>query len=182
MRRFAASELLLVAVSAMGCSPLATKGTMPPPGPNGQLEVSLAPDFIAVAGRDGGIAGDVPKAYLFPEPTSTVGRPDLPPYPVYAEDLRTLVGHMVAGKGFVPLGVDSAAIPNIPVQHPQTRAMSSAEVRPAGPRSSRRSRGRSIAGSSRIARPWTTGCASTTAWTPIRLKARARRLVVPRPG
>lgn len=89
---------------------------MPPPGPNGQLDASLAPDFIAVAGRDGGIAGYVPRAYLFPKPPSMAGGPDEPPYPVYAEDLRTLVGHMFAGKGFVPLGVDSAAVPNIRVQ------------------------------------------------------------------
>jgi len=89
---------------------------MPPPGLDGEVDASLAPDFIAVAGRDGGIVGYVPKDYLFREPTTSVGRPTEPEIPVYAEDLRTLLGHMVAGKGFVPLGVDPAAVPTLPVQ------------------------------------------------------------------
>jgi hypothetical protein len=89
---------------------------MPPPGLNGQVDASGVPDFIAVAGEDGGIAGYVPKAYLFPEPTTAVGRPEEPEIPVYGEDLRTLIGHMVPGKGFVPLDVDPLTVPTIPVQ------------------------------------------------------------------
>jgi len=116
MRLLAAFVVLLVAIAVVGCSPLATKGTMPPPGPNGELDTSLAPDFIAVAGRDGGIAGYVAKAYLFPKPTTMAGGLDEPPWPVYADDLQTLVGHMVAGKGLVALGVNPATVPKIPVQ------------------------------------------------------------------
>jgi hypothetical protein len=89
---------------------------MPPPGPNGEVDPSRAPDFIAVAGRDGGIAGYVPKRFLFRDAATGNGLPLEPDYPVYGDDLRTLVGHMVAGKGFVPLGVDPRAIPNVPVQ------------------------------------------------------------------
>jgi hypothetical protein len=113
---FAGSALVLVLLLVGGCSPFASKGTMPPPGPNGEVDASRAPDFIAVAGRDAGVAGYVPKQYLFPEPTMTVGLLDEPDWPVYADDLRTLIGHMVAGKGFVPLGVDPATVPKIPVQ------------------------------------------------------------------
>jgi hypothetical protein len=116
LRLVAVTAVLLVAASAVGRSSVGSKGTMPPPGPNGQLDGSLAPDFIAVAGRDGGIAGYVPKAYLFPTPTTTIERPMEPDIPVYADDLRTLIGHMVPGKGFVPLGVDPAAVSTIPVR------------------------------------------------------------------
>ena len=34
--------------------------------------------------------------------------------PVYADDLITLVGHMVPGRGFVPLGVDPVDVPPFP--------------------------------------------------------------------
>lgn len=109
----------VLATVAFGCSltmSFASKGTMPPPGPDGEVDPARAPDFIAVAGREDGIAGYVAKAYLFPEPSTTVGRPDEPDWPVYGEDLRTLVGHMVAGKGFIPLGVDPATVPGFPVE------------------------------------------------------------------
>lgn len=69
-----------------------------------------------MAGRDGGIVGYVPKRFLLSAPGKTTGLPVEPDHPVYAEDLRTLVGRMVAGKGFVPLGVDPRTVPNIPVR------------------------------------------------------------------
>jgi hypothetical protein len=111
-----AAVLLSAGAIASACSPAATKGTMPPPGADGHVNASLAPDFIAVAGRDGGIAGYVPRSYLLPEPTTTTGRPVEADIPVYGNDLQTLIGHMVAGKGFVPLGVDPATVPKVPVQ------------------------------------------------------------------
>jgi hypothetical protein len=89
---------------------------MPPPGADGQVNAILAPDFIAVAGRDGGIVGYAPRSYLLPEPTTTTGRPVEADIPVYGNDLQTLIGHMVAGKGFVPRGVDPATVPKVPVQ------------------------------------------------------------------
>jgi hypothetical protein len=94
-----AAVLLSAGAIASACSPVATKGTMPPPGADGHVNASLAPDFIAVAGRDGGIAGYVPRSYLLPEPTTTTGRPVEADIPVYGNDLQTLIGHMVAGKG-----------------------------------------------------------------------------------
>jgi len=42
--------------------------------------------------------------------------PSEPSWPVYGEDLRTVVGHMVPGKGFIPAGVDPATVSAIPVQ------------------------------------------------------------------
>ena len=84
---------------------------MPPPGPDGTVDAGRAPDFIAFAGQTDHIIGWVPKEYLLGAKT---GDPNAP-IPVYADDLRTLIGHDVAGKGFVPLGVDPAGAPNIPV-------------------------------------------------------------------
>jgi hypothetical protein len=89
-----------------------TKGPMPPdasPPQGGEVFDALVPDFVATVGRDGtAIVGYTPKAYLigpFPEtPGSPSNPPQEPPAPVYADDLTTLVGHMVAGVGFVPLG------------------------------------------------------------------------------
>lgn len=97
---------LLVALAG-ACSNGATKGTVPP----GAAAGSGMPDFIAVAGRDGEIAGYTPKDCVLPAPTITVGRPQTPTCPVYAEDLHTLVGSMVPDRGFVPVGVDPATVP-----------------------------------------------------------------------
>ena len=89
-----------------GCAPFATKGTVPPPGPNG-IDPSATPDFLAVAGRDGNIAGYARKE-------DVLGGVDAP-FPVYGEDLRTVVGQMVPGKGFIPVGVDPDTVPGFPV-------------------------------------------------------------------
>lgn len=89
---------------------------MPPSGPSGEVDARQAPDFIAVAGREADIVGYVPKRFMFPEETTSPVLPQLEPWPVYADDLRTLIGHMVPGKGFVPLGVDPVAVPDIPVE------------------------------------------------------------------
>ena len=98
----------LVSVWAVsGCAAVPTKGTLPPPGPNGQLDPSTAPDFLAVADRTAGIAGYARKGDVL--------GPSDNPFPVYADDLRTLVGHMVPGVGFVPLGVDPASLPTFSV-------------------------------------------------------------------
>jgi hypothetical protein len=98
---------LLVAVVFTACSPFATKGTMPPPGPNGAVDASSAPDFIAVAGRDAGIAGYARK--------QDVLGPGDAPFPVFGDDLRTVVGQMVRDKGFIPAGVDPNTVSKIPV-------------------------------------------------------------------
>ena len=76
---------------------------MPPPGPNGEVDASPAPDFLAVAGRDAGIAGYARR--------EDVLSPGDGPFPVYGDDLRMVVGQMVPNRGFVPAGVDPATIP-----------------------------------------------------------------------
>lgn len=98
---------LVVGAILAACSPFASKGTMPPPGPNGDVEASSAPDFIAVVGRDAGIADYARK--------EDVLSPGDAPFPVYGDDLRTVVGQMVPGKGFIPAGVDPNTVPKIPV-------------------------------------------------------------------
>lgn len=119
--KLATSTLRLVVLSmaalvVVACVPAGSKGTMPPAGPNGEINPKAAPDFIAVAVGDRDQVGYVPKQFLLPEPTTSTELPHGDPWPVYADDLRTLIGHMIPGKGFVPLGVDPATIPDRPVQ------------------------------------------------------------------
>ena len=113
------TRLLIMHVAvlvAVACSPVGSKGTMPPAGPNGDVDPNAAPDFIAVAVGDRDGIGYVRKEFLLPEPTTSTELPHGDPWPVYADDLRTLIGHMIPGKGFVPVGVDPATIPDRPVQ------------------------------------------------------------------
>jgi hypothetical protein len=104
--------MLLFAASACGLG--ASRGTMPPPDANGEVDPSAVPDFVAYVGRTDGIIGWVPKSFLL-EPEQHCRGPQCDPIPVYADDLATLMGHDVPGRGFVPLGVDPAAVPERPV-------------------------------------------------------------------
>ena len=106
--RFARVALFTTVLAIAGCSPFASKGTMPPPGSDGQVDPSSAPDFIAVTGPGADIAGYARK--------EDVLQPGTGPIPVYGEDLRTVIGQMIPGKGFVPRGVDPGTVPDIPVQ------------------------------------------------------------------
>ncbi len=76
---------------------------MPPPGSNGEIDPSAVPDFVAVAGTEG-VAGYVAK-------DAVLGGAAEQSWPVYSDDLRTIVGHLVPGRGFVPMGVDPATVP-----------------------------------------------------------------------
>lgn len=109
-------QALILGVLLGACTPLATKGTLPPPGPNGQVDPSALPDFISVAGAYGGIVGYVRNEAVLPPASPGVGRPPELAWPVYADDLTTVVGHLVPGKGFVPSGVDPASLPSVPVE------------------------------------------------------------------
>ena len=107
---------ILMIASASAAAPTASKGLIPAAAvlPNGDFDPRLVPDFVSTYGRDGeSIAGYVPKEYLLHANLPVVSKdlPTLPDIPVYGEDLKTLVGHMVPGKGFIPLGVDPATIP-----------------------------------------------------------------------
>jgi hypothetical protein len=104
--------VLLVVVS--GCGLAASRGTMPPGDANGDIDPSAVPDFIAYAGRTDRVIGWVPKSYLL-DPGQHCNGPQCDQIPVYADDLTTLIGHDVPGRGFVPLGVDPATVPERPV-------------------------------------------------------------------
>ena len=100
---------MLLATSLSACNPLATKGTLPPRDADGNISIENAPDFIGVAGPDGSIVGYVRKELVLGDNVDE-------PWPVYAPDLMTLIGHMFPGRGFVPLGVDPNVVPTYPAQ------------------------------------------------------------------
>lgn len=86
---------VMVSASVVACGPrVGTKGTMPPPGANGLVDPSAVPDFVAVAGPDG-IAGYVQKDAVLAMQDRA--------WPVYGEDLTTVVGQLIPGVGFVPI-------------------------------------------------------------------------------
>jgi hypothetical protein len=86
-----------------------TKGTIPPPT-NGTIETTTIPDFISVTG-DGKIVGYAPRDYLFPSAGSDQNNLVGGVVPVYGPDLKTLVGHMYPGIGWVPIGGSPASGP-----------------------------------------------------------------------
>jgi hypothetical protein len=93
-----------------------TKSTIPS-STNGTVDSERVPNFISALGRDGKIAGYIPRAYILPaganQPSgSGVGAVA----PVYASNLKTLVGHFYPGVGFVPLGARPASEPCMPEQ------------------------------------------------------------------
>jgi hypothetical protein len=100
--------LFLGAATLLGaCAPTGSKGTMPPPGPDGQIDPSAVPDFVAIAG-DSGVVGYVRK-------DAVLGGSADRAWPVYGEDLHTVVGELVPGRGFVPAGSDPNLIPTADV-------------------------------------------------------------------
>jgi len=85
-----------------------------PPAKNGKIDLKKVPDFIRVS-SGGKLVGYEPRAYVFPS-ASTAANSPIPPElgavaPVYARNLKTLVGHMYPGTGFVPVGTSPAAQP-----------------------------------------------------------------------
>jgi hypothetical protein len=115
---------LIAALALSACGLGVSRGTMPPGDANGERDPSTVPDFIAYSGRADRIIGWVPKSYLLqPEQHCGGARgPQCDPIPVYANDLITLIGHDVPGRGFVPLGEDPATLPERPVQVGQSFA------------------------------------------------------------
>jgi hypothetical protein len=93
-----------------------TKGTMPSSA-NGTINAKKVPDFIGAVGRDGKIVGYIPRAFLLPtranQPLSSKVD-DVAP--VYASNLKTLVGHFYPGVGFVPLGQSPTSEPCTPAE------------------------------------------------------------------
>lgn len=98
-----------------------SKGPIPSTAvlPGGQVDAPLVPDFVPVWGSDGrSYIGYVPKEYVLDpfEQPSVNAPPVVRDWPVYADDLKTLVGHLVSGRGFVPL---VGAVQTYPPEQPE---------------------------------------------------------------
>jgi hypothetical protein len=111
---------LLAAATVMAGSRVPTKGPIPPAAfqAGDPIDFSMVPDFIPALGQSGDIVGYVSKGSLITQGGSgfSADRPIAADVPVYADDLKTLVGHMVPGRGFVPIGVDKQSVPLIPFE------------------------------------------------------------------
>ncbi len=93
-----------------------TKGLIPSDAtlPDGSPDFSQFPDFVPASDRDGNIAGYVPVRAVFIDPND-----DNLPIPVFAEDLSTLVGHMVPDFGFVALDESIESMEALPIETPE---------------------------------------------------------------
>lgn len=110
----AAGGMLLAVALASAASRLPTKGPIPESAfSSATFDMSAAPDFVPALGRDGNFVGYVSKWDLT-EPPTTVWKGQPESIRVYAEDLVTVIGSMIPGKGFVALGVDPSAVPGYP--------------------------------------------------------------------
>jgi hypothetical protein len=79
-----------------------TAGKIPPAAFQGSsINLTIVPDYIAALDHLGHSVGYVAKANIMP-PSPTRGQSVATP--VYGADLRTVVGHMYDGEGFVPVG------------------------------------------------------------------------------
>jgi hypothetical protein len=102
----AAATVLGAATADQGAP---TKGRIPVEayGPNGQLDLNMVPDFIGTLDRNGDLVGYVNAhdigIFNGEEPSDRLA--------VYGEDLTTVVGYMVDGRGFVAIGEDDNAVP-----------------------------------------------------------------------
>jgi hypothetical protein len=87
-----------------------TKGTVPP-AQKGRIDFKKAPDYVSVVGKSGKIVGYAPKAYILP--STTANQPQNPELgsvaPVFGNDLKTVVGHLYPGAGFVAVGQSPSA-------------------------------------------------------------------------
>jgi hypothetical protein len=77
---------------------------------NGHLNPSLVPDFVPALNRQGNVIGYVSKSDILPPATGPGGfalhasPASTGAIPVYDRSLTHVVGHMVPGIGFVPVG------------------------------------------------------------------------------
>ncbi len=112
----AAIMVLTLSVTALLATP--TRGPIPPeafPEAGGEIDRGLVPAFIPALGQTGEQVGWIAKELAVP----VVDDGSRLVIPVVGDDLRTVVGHMVARHGFAPLGTDLAplleALPTQPV-------------------------------------------------------------------
>jgi hypothetical protein len=86
-----------------------TKGRIPSGAfrSDGTVDPNQVPDFVPALGRDGEVVGYVTRQDLGLD--DNTGEAQV--MAVYGDDLSTVIGHMVAGVGYVPLGTDPASLP-----------------------------------------------------------------------
>lgn len=107
----AAALLILAAIALPALSePAPTFGTIPPDAwlPDGTMDHELVPDYIVAWARDGSQAGYVSARDILSEDEGV----DVA-LPVVDKELN-LVGHMVPGRGFVPIGAPFESVDKIP--------------------------------------------------------------------
>lgn len=107
---FAAAFMLSVAVITVSAAPApSSKGRIPAAAilEDGSIDVHQVPDFVIAWDRSGNHAGYITRDEVLNPPDG--------PVPVVAEDLTTVVGHMVPDYGFVPAGTDLRAMRRIQV-------------------------------------------------------------------
>ena len=102
---------LAVAGGAGAAAFLPSKGPVPISS-SGSINWSKVPDFVQVV-SGGKTVGYAPRGYVIGNPPGSEQSSDLgtQAVPVYASDLKTLVGHMYPGVGFVPLGESPSSVP-----------------------------------------------------------------------
>jgi hypothetical protein len=87
-----------------------TKGTMPATQ-DGRIDFKKVPDYVSVVGTNGRIVGYAPKSYILSSTganqpvNSKLGSVA----PVFGIDLKTLVGHLYPGGGYVAVGTSPSA-------------------------------------------------------------------------
>lgn len=118
-----AAAVALIGVSSIMAGP--SRGPIPPDAvePGGLTDQSKVPDFIPALDRSGDEVGWVSKHLAVPVDQSL----DRTVIPVFGDDLKTVVGHMIAGRGFVPLGADPNSVDEFEVT---TRAESAPDEAP----------------------------------------------------
>jgi hypothetical protein len=90
-----------------------TEGQLPVSA-SGVLDFRRTPDYVTVWSH-GRIVGFVPQADLYATPGRRVPSAWTGPLTVYGPNLRTIVGHLYSGIGFVPLGTSPQSEPCAPV-------------------------------------------------------------------
>jgi hypothetical protein len=111
---FATAVVLTPVAVSFATSSGPSKGPIPDAAfvPGQPIDKDQVPDFIPALDQAGIEVGYVDKNLAIPEGAQIGQDRDIP---VYASDLKTVVGRMVPGKGFVPVGKPDGSVPDIQV-------------------------------------------------------------------
>lgn len=84
------------------------------PGPGVKVQRRSQVTIISSVGPDGTPSTSGASPYVGPTPGDMTAQNARLIVPVYGRDLKTLVGYMYPGKGFVPLGESPHSVPDLP--------------------------------------------------------------------